>query len=133
MRKVDACCFTQAQKKIWVKLLLDDNYSSTWKSIEVAALQKFHPDIKILRKSYAPDKILTQLQNTQLADSLKSWYIFRDKVTQEGLGIELNETRCHSCIWFDRNVRTKSKSYFYYEAWYKKGIYSMTDLMYDDI
>ena len=63
-------------KMIWDKHLLDANYSSTWKSIEVVLLQKFHPDIKILWKSYVPDKILTQLQNTQLANSLKSWYFF---------------------------------------------------------
>ena len=41
---------------------------------------------------------------------------FRGKAT-EGLGIDLNETRCHECIWFNKNVRTKSKRYFYYEAW----------------
>ena len=29
MVDIDACCFAQAQKMIWVKHLLDDNYSST--------------------------------------------------------------------------------------------------------
>ena len=59
---------------------------------------------------------------TQLADSLKSWFNIRDKATED-LGTELNEARCYGYISFNKNVRTKSNSYFCYETWIKKKRY----------
>ena len=69
-------CFAQAQKMVWVKHLLDDKYDSMWKSIELSFLYRFHPELKILWKSHAPEKVLSQLRNVQLSDSLRSWYLF---------------------------------------------------------
>ena len=38
----DPLLFFQAQKSIWVKQLLDPNYSSFWKNIEMSILEDFH-------------------------------------------------------------------------------------------
>ena len=50
-----------------------------------------------------------------LADSIRSWYAFRDKAIED-LGHEFHELgsqRC-ICIWFNKNIRSKSRQYFYY-------------------
>ena len=39
----------------WVKLLLDDDYESLWKSIEMSTLNNFIDKRDILWKTYAPD------------------------------------------------------------------------------
>ena len=66
---IDPWAFALAQKMTWVKYLLDENYESVWKSIELLALEKFHRDAKILWKAYAPESILRSLVNSQVADS----------------------------------------------------------------
>ena len=38
---VDSYTFALAQRMVWVNHLLDDSYSSLWKTIEVAALVDF--------------------------------------------------------------------------------------------
>ena len=48
LRMFDPLLFSQAQKFIWVKQLLDPNYSSFWKTLEMSVLESFHPDWKIL-------------------------------------------------------------------------------------
>ena len=85
-----------------------------WKSIELSFLQKFHPDVKILWKSHAPEKNVSHLKNIQLADLIRFWYIFR-VTAAEDLGIaihEMNSQKC-TCIGFNRNIRSKSKQYFF--------------------
>ena len=72
---IDPYIFALAQKMYWVKCLLDDSYNSWWKSIELSFLETFHRDLNILWKSYAPECILRSLGSTQLADSLRTWYI----------------------------------------------------------
>ena len=37
----------------------------------------------ILWKAHAPEKVLNMLHCTQLADSLRTWYIFRDKIVKK--------------------------------------------------
>ena len=32
-------------------------------------------------------------------------------------------------LWFNRNIRSKSKQYFFYEDWYDKGIIYISDLL----
>ena len=131
LRMVNPYIFAQAQKMIWVKYLLDDNYDSMWKSIEIHALKSFHPDSTILWKSHAPEKILSDIKNVQVVDSLRAWYFFRDKAIED-LGINVEELRIYPCMWFNKHVRLKSKSYFYYESWYEKGIFCLADLLYKD-
>ena len=97
---VDVKCFAQAQKLVWVKHLLDDKYDSMWKSIELSFLYRFHPDVKI----HAPEKVLSQLRNVQLSDSLRSWYFFREKATDD-LGLDFDEVKSQrsTCIWFNKS------------------------------
>ena len=76
LRMIDPYAFTIAQKITWVKSLLDKNYDSVWKTIECASLKKFHENQDILWTSHAPESILKSLNNIQLADSLRTWYIF---------------------------------------------------------
>jgi len=134
LRMVNVKCFAQAQKLIWVKYLLDDNYECIWKSIETSFLENFHTDVNILWKSHAPESLLSRLKNIQLADSIRSWYLFRDKAAED-LGYENRELRSQkcTCIWFNRNIRSKSKQYFYYDTWYNKGICTLSDVLYDNL
>ena len=134
LRMVDVKCFAQAQKMVWVKHLLDDSYNSMWKSIELSFLYNFHPDLKILWKSHAPEKVLSQLSSVQLSDSIRSWYFFRERAVDD-LGMEFQEIRSQksTCIWFNKYIRSKSKQYFYYASWYEKGIYTLKDLLYDGL
>jgi len=60
--------------------------------------------------------------------------VFRDKATDD-LGYENYELRSQkcTCIWFNRNIRSKSKQYFYYDTWSSKGICTLSDILYDDV
>ena len=75
LRMINPYIFAIAQKISWVKRLLDNNYESTWKTIELLALESFHPVTDILWKSFAPESILLKLGNTQLADAIRTWNI----------------------------------------------------------
>ena len=81
LRMIDAQIFALAQKMTWVKCLVDKKYSSMWKTIELTFLENFHTDSDILWKSYAPERILKSLNNTQLAESLRTWYSFREEAS----------------------------------------------------
>ena len=67
---------------LWVKHILNDDFNSFWKHIEISDIKSFHHDVTILFKSHAPEKILCQIKNTQMAVSLRSWYIFRERAAQ---------------------------------------------------
>ena len=88
LRMITPHIFAIAQKISRVKRLLDNNYDSFWKTIEVLALESFHPDTDILWKSFAPESILLKLGNTQLADAIRTWYIYRDKAVFNTWDIE---------------------------------------------
>jgi len=132
LKMVDPFTFAQAQKMVWVKYLLDDSFSSPWKLLELSVLKSFNSDINILWKAHAPENFLSLLKNTQIADSLRAWYFFREKAALD-LGYEASELKLQGCIWYNKNVRTKSKQFFYYESWYKKGISTIVDLLYVDL
>ena len=106
-----------AQKMSWVKLLLDDNYESLWKSIEISILNNFSDKRDILWKTYAPDTILNKLTSSQLAESLQTWYIFRESFSITAFNTAFSSIGSCLCIWFNRNIRSKSKQYFLYQDW----------------
>ena len=62
LKMIDPYIFALAQKMTWVKKL--------------TFLKKFHDDPNILWISHAPESILKLLHNTQLADSIRTWYVF---------------------------------------------------------
>ena len=75
LRMIDVEAFSQAQKLVWVKYLLDPNYTSFWKLLEMTSLSELCQDTSVLWKSYAPECVLTSLANTQLAEALRVWYL----------------------------------------------------------
>ena len=75
LRMTGPYTFSIAQNMSWVKMLLDDNYESLWKSIEISILKNFSDRKDILWKTYAPENILNKLHSCQLAESLRTWYI----------------------------------------------------------
>ena len=129
LRMIDPYAFSLAQKMAWVKLLLDDNYNSAWKSIELSFLNKFNAVRDILWKSYAPELILNKLKCAQLADSIRTWYLFRDKACMKEFGNDYLHIGSSQCIWFNKNIRSKSKKYFFYQEWFEKGIMFISDLL----
>ena len=128
LRMVDPQICSQAQKMLWVKKLFDDNYSSNWKTIEFAALSDFHPNCDILWNSNPPEKVLTGLKNTQVADSIRSWHFFKDKAIRDN-GFEPSDFSFCEVMQFNKNVHSKSNSNFYFPDWYDKGIVILKDLL----
>ena len=129
LKMVNPYAFALAQKMTWVKALLDNNFESVWKLIELSSLEKFHGDPHILWKSYAPETILHSLGNSQIADSLRTWYSYREYATIELFDCKFSEMGACQSLWFNRLIRSKSKKYFYYESWYDKNILMISDLL----
>ena len=68
---VDVLAFSQAQKLVWAKHLLDPNFSAFWKHVESSVLSQFnHIDPCLLWKTNAPDSVLATLKNCQLGETI---------------------------------------------------------------
>ena len=130
LNMIDPLTFANAQKMIWVKHLLDVNYIAPWKCIEFSFLHKFNDEISFLWNSFAPESILKSLGNSQLAESLRAWYLFREEATVEFYGYKYSELSSCQCLWFNRCIRSKSKSHLFYEPWFDKKILTISDLFY---
>ena len=100
-----------------------------WKTIELSFLEKFHEETDILWKSHAPENILKSLGNSQLAESLGSWYIFRQEATKDIFDCHFSEIGACQLLWFNKQIRSKSKTHFYYDNWFKNNIQSIHDLL----
>ena len=129
LRMIDAQIFALAQKMTWVKCLVDKKYSSMWKTIELTFLENFHTDSDILWKSYAPERILKSLNNTQLAESLRTWYSFREEASLVYFDHKFSDIGGCQLLWFNKLLRSKSKQFFYYDTWYAKNICTISDLL----
>ena len=68
-------------------------------------------------------------KNNQLADSIRTWYIFRAKAVKDLLDFDTEDFSSQEFLWFNRRVRSKSKQFFDYQDWYDKGIHTVADLM----
>ena len=122
---IDIKAFSKAQKLVWAKNLLDTDYNGFWKILELDVLGKFNNDSSVLWKADAPDCVLNMLKNTQLAESLRVWYRYRD-LMKENLGYE--DYHLQDLIWWNRKVRLKTQKYFFYQNWFDQGIYTVDDL-----
>ena len=69
------------------------------------------------------------LHCTQLADSLRTWYIFRDKIVKKEFDNDFLYLGSSQCIWYNKNIRSRSKQFFDYEDWFRKGIVFVHDLL----
>ena len=128
LRMIDPLTFAIAQKMMWVKNLLDENFNAPWKFIEFACLEKINQDVLLLWKSYAPESVLKSLGNIQLAESLRSWYLYREEASKEFYGHKFSELSACQSLWYNRSIRSKSKSYLFYASWYEKNIFTISDL-----
>ena len=108
---------------------MDEHYVSWWKTIEILALTKFHPNIDILWKSHAPENTLKNIRCSQLADSIRVWYVFREYLSLCLTGKKFSDTGACQYLWFNRNIRSRSKQSLYYEDWYEKKICLINDLL----
>lgn len=125
LRMIDPLVFSQAQKFVWVKHLLDPNYSNFWKSLETSVLTDFHSDFTILFRSDAPDAVLNTLSNCQLIESIKLWYLYRNKIKEN---LDWSDFHLQDPIWWNKGVRLKTKKFFFYPTWDNKGICNISDL-----
>ena len=128
LKIIDPLIFATAQKMTWVKNLLDDNFEAPWKSLELSFLEKFNQDVSLLWKCNAPESVLNSLGNIQLAESLRSWYLFREDATKEFYGYKFSELSACQSLWYNRLIRSKSKSYFFYASWFDKNVFTISDL-----
>ena len=127
LRMIDTYNFSLAQKMTWVKLLFDNRYDSFWKTIELSDMDHHYGDL--LWNSYAPESLLNNLNSSQLADSLRTWYVYRERACQEIYGKSFSDFGYLQCLWYNRNIRSKTKNYIYYEDWFERGIVYIHDLL----
>ena len=128
LKMIDPLTFATAQKMIWVRNLLDDNFEAPWKCIELSFLEKFNRDVSLLWKCNAPESVLNSVGNMQLAESLRSWYLYREQATEEFYGFKFSDLSACQSLWFNKSIRSKSKSYFFYNSWFNKNILTISDL-----
>ena len=121
---IDPLIFSQAQKFIWIKQLLDPNYSSFWKVLEMSK-KFFYQDWTVLFRSDAPDSVLNTLPNCQLIESIKLWYLYKNKILKN---LGWSDFHLQDPIWWNKNVRLKTKKFFFYPVWDEKGIHLISDL-----
>ena len=105
LRMIDPFSFACAQKMVWVKHLLDENFDAPWKKIEVAFLEKFNHDTQILWKSHAPESILSSLGNIQLSEALRMWYSFREEAAVEFFGNKFSDLSGCQFLWYNKFIR----------------------------
>ena len=127
LRMIDPYNFSLAQKMTWVKLLLDNNFESLWKTIELSAMDRHYGDL--LWQSYAPEGLLNKLHSTLLADSLRTWYIYRESACMKIYNKTFSDMGNSQCLWFNRNIRSRTKQYIHYDNWCEKGILYVNDLL----
>ena len=48
LKMIDPYAFAPAKKMTWVKCLIDNNFESVWKLMEISALERFHRNSHIL-------------------------------------------------------------------------------------
>lgn len=129
LRMIDPYTFSLAQKMLWVKLLLDDKYQSLWKVIEISVQKRFSFKENLLWYANAPPCVLDKLSSSQLAESLQTWYLFREYFTKLEWDTPFSLIGNCQCIWYNKNVRSKSKQYFLYQNWLNNGIAFISDLL----
>ena len=127
LKMIDPYNFFLAQKMVWVKLLLDNQFESIWKTIELTGMDQQYGDM--LWRSYAPECVLNKLHSTLLADSLRTWYIYREKACKEIRNTSFCDMGNMQCLWCNRNIRSRTKQLLFYEDWYEKGIQFISDLL----
>ena len=127
LKMVDIRSFALAQKLVWSRHILNDDFKSDWKQIEINSLIEFHADPFLLFRANAPGNILKKV-NVQLVETIKVWYMFRSRLLVD---LNLREMHKMDMLWFNKNICLKTKKYFYYSDWYDKGIKTVQDLMFD--
>ena len=76
--------------------------------MESEVLHAFHNDNFVLWKTSAPNCVLALLKNTQLAESLRIWYLYRDTV-KDNLGY--GNYHLQDLVWWNGNIRLKTKKF----------------------
>ena len=125
LKMIDPQVYAKAQKMTWVKHFLNENYMAAWKHIELEMLKLFHNDPFILWKSEAPLCVLKKLKNCQLIETLKVWYEYKYAVIKD---MNLSNYHMQDVIWYNKNVNLRHRPYYYYHAWYERGIMFISDL-----
>ena len=101
----------------------DNNFNALWKAIELSFLKNINEDVLLLWKAHSPESVLRSLGNIQLAESLRSWYLFRENATIELYDSKYSEPSGCQLLWYNRSTRSKSKQYFFLPhpgVWYHK-------------
>ena len=101
LRMIDPEAYALAQKMVWVKHLLDPEYNSSWKSLEIFFLTQFHPDQSVLWKADAPDCLLNKLSNCQLKETFVTWYFYRKQCLAD---LDLRNYHLQDSIWWNKGI-----------------------------
>ena len=70
-------------------------------------------------------KILNKLKNCQLIESLQIWYEYKSATMRI---MDYSNYHMQDFIWYNKNVNLRHRPYFYYHAWYERGIMYISDL-----
>ncbi len=116
--------FFKAQQNYWVKLLLDENHESVWKSIELDALKTFNDDPFLLFKCNPSRSTLNKIKYTSVISSIVSWNQYKNS--------RLNPR--NQSLWYNINFRAGNtrKRDLHMKTWLEKGILYVEDIMVED-
>ena len=78
---------------------------------------------------YLAESVLNKLPCSHLSDSFTTWYFFREKAIGKEFGVKFSDLGSCQCLWFNRNIRSKSKQFFFYQEWFDRGIIFVSDLL----
>ena len=104
-------------------------YQSLWKSIELSVMETFNNRRDILWRAHPPETILSKLSSSQLAESLRTWYIVRENMVKAEFNFSFSSIGSCQSIWFNRNIRSKLKQLFIYQDWMDRSIVYISDLL----
>ena len=111
---------------VWIKLLLDNQFESIWEYwINWNGLMNQQYG-DMLWRSYAPECVLNRLHITLLADSLRTWYIYLEKACKEIHNTNFYDMGNILCLWFNKNIRSRTKQYFFFMRIGMKRVFSLS-------
>ena len=81
------------------------------KILKYSFCKKNNQDALLLWKCNAPECVLNSLGNIQVADSLRSWYIYREQATKECYGHKFSDLSSCQSLWYNKLIRSKMEEW----------------------
>ena len=67
----------------------------------------------MLWRSFAPECVLNKLHSTLLADSLRTWYVYRERACKEVHNTRFFDMGNFQCLWCNRNISPEPNNIYF--------------------